>query len=199
MRPGSSTLCLHAGRHAEHARRDNNAQMLWSFARCGYNDEALLQVMHDISERLASSCDRCATRTRHFTAAGSTVAPCTIPPPPRAHAAHLSPPPQKNMQTLRSTTLADVVQAEARMGWADQRLADLVAGHAEARMAGLDATHLAELMAGLASVGCGRIACVLRVLAGHCRHLNTYAAAIRMTVALQHANHMRVIPCFLQL
>ena len=33
--------------------------MLWSFARCGYNDEALLQVMHDIAERMASSCERC--------------------------------------------------------------------------------------------------------------------------------------------
>lgn len=53
----------------------------------------------------------------------------------------------------RSTTLADVVQAEARMGWADQRLAELVAGHAEARMGAFDAGHLAELMAGLASVG----------------------------------------------
>lgn len=34
-------------------------QMLWSFARCGYNDEALLQVMHDIAERMAHSYDRC--------------------------------------------------------------------------------------------------------------------------------------------
>lgn len=55
--------------------------------------------------------------------------------------------------SARSTTLADVVQAEARMGWADQRLADLVAGHAEARMGAFDAAHLAELMVGLASVG----------------------------------------------
>jgi hypothetical protein len=53
----------------------------------------------------------------------------------------------------RSTTLADVVQAEARMGWADQRLAELVAGHAQARMGTFDAGHLAELMSGLASVG----------------------------------------------
>jgi hypothetical protein len=34
-------------------------QMLWSFARCGYNDAALLQVMHDIAQRMTTSYDRC--------------------------------------------------------------------------------------------------------------------------------------------
>ena len=52
-----------------------------------------------------------------------------------------------------SVTLADVVQAEARMGWTDQRLADLVADYAQEHVGSFDADHLAELIAGLASVG----------------------------------------------
>jgi len=39
------------------------------------------------------------------------------------------------------------------MGWADQRLAELVADLAQARMSKFDAGHLADLVAGLASVG----------------------------------------------
>lgn len=55
--------------------------------------------------------------------------------------------------TNNSVTLADVVQAESRMGWTDQRLADLVADYAEEHMDSFDAAHLGELMSGLASVG----------------------------------------------
>jgi hypothetical protein len=32
--------------------------MLWSFGRCGFQDDALMAVMHDVAEKLADSCDR---------------------------------------------------------------------------------------------------------------------------------------------
>jgi hypothetical protein len=84
--------------------------MLWSFGRCGYQDAALLDVMHAVADKLA------ATR-------------------------------------FDSATLADVVAAEAQLGWADQRLADLVSNFAQSRIGRFDAPHLAQLIAGLASVG----------------------------------------------
>jgi hypothetical protein len=40
------------------------------------------------------------------------------------------------------------------MGWADQRLADLVADYATLNVATFDAGSLTRLLAGLASVGC---------------------------------------------
>ena len=54
----------------------------------------------------------------------------------------------------RSTSLADVVYAEAQMGWADQRLAELVAEYATINITSFDAPSLSRLLAGLASVGC---------------------------------------------
>ena len=32
--------------------------MLWSFGQCGYQDEALVDLMHDIAVMLPSSCNR---------------------------------------------------------------------------------------------------------------------------------------------
>jgi hypothetical protein len=46
-----------------------------------------------------------------------------------------------------------VVYAEAQMGWADQRLAELVADYATVNIETFDANSLARLLAGLASVG----------------------------------------------
>lgn len=40
------------------------------------------------------------------------------------------------------------------MGWADQRLADLVADYAAANISTFNAASLSRLLAGLASVGC---------------------------------------------
>jgi hypothetical protein len=37
-------------------------QMLWSFGRVGFQDEALMDVMHNVAEKLANSCDRWARR-----------------------------------------------------------------------------------------------------------------------------------------
>jgi hypothetical protein len=37
-------------------------KMLWSFGRCGYQDDALMRVMHSVAEKLADSCDRCGGR-----------------------------------------------------------------------------------------------------------------------------------------
>jgi len=71
------------------------------------------------------------------------------PPTPDPHA----PPPTPRHKSTHSTSLADVVYAEAQMGWADQRLAELVADYATDNIETFDAASLTRLLAGLASVG----------------------------------------------
>jgi hypothetical protein len=139
--------------------------MLWSFGRVGFQDETLMDVMHDVAEKLANSCDRWTGRgaagvgvgvesRRLWAVERAGAARCWRLPlqPPSSHVQHhptpLPPPP------AHSTSLADVVYAEAQMGWADQRLAELVADYATANIETFDATSLTRLLAGLASVGC---------------------------------------------
>lgn len=69
------------------------------------------------------------------------------------HTQHSTHNTQHTACTPGSTSLADVVWAEAQMGWADQRLAELVAEYATSNIDAFDAHSLTRLLSGLASVG----------------------------------------------
>jgi hypothetical protein len=127
--------------------------MLWAFGRCGFQDASLKAVMGDVAEKLAQSCDRClgwggrGDGINPSDPGTSTATICTPPHQPTNPSTRPRPRPP------RSTSLADVVYAEAQMGWADQRLAELVADYAASNIGSFDAASLTRLLAGLASVG----------------------------------------------
>ncbi len=127
--------------------------MLWTFGRCGYTDDQLAALMHSVAEKLVGSCDRCAQllggRTTLWVLSFAVAAHPCLPHPHKHSTRHQTHPTPHN----RSATLAEVVAAEARMGWVDPCLAELVGDYAAAHIGAFDGAQLAELMASLASAG----------------------------------------------